>query len=280
MFMRRSLGCGYRLDCVRVIKCFLRSRMSVAAQPSESELDTVAANLNVVLSRLRAVIEQARDTPRWRGRMPVLVAVSKTKHHDLVKRCYDAGQRKFGENYVQELEEKAETLKDDCPEIEWHFIGQMQSNKIAKLARIPNLRCVETLSSEKHCAMLNKEMAKQNRHMDVYVQANTSNEPQKGGATPDVAVDTARYIRNECSSLRLAGFMTIGSFEQSSSQLPNTDFDVLFDVRKKFCELTNLPEGEFDLSMGMSHDFETAILQGSTSVRVGSTIFGPRLKPH
>uniref|UniRef100_A0A9J2PDJ3 Pyridoxal phosphate homeostasis protein n=2 Tax=Ascaris TaxID=6251 RepID=A0A9J2PDJ3_ASCLU len=276
MLLKRSFNAG---DYMWLIKCFLRSRMSVANKPSENELDTVATNLRVVLNRLKEVSEKAQGTSRWCGRIPMLVAVSKTKHPDLVKRCYDEGQRKFGENYVQELQEKAAALANDCPHIEWHFIGQIQSNKIAKLAAIQNLHCVETLSSEKHCTMLDKEMAKRGRRINVYVQTNTSNEPQKGGATPESALNVAQFIREQCPSLRFAGFMTIGSFEQSSSQQPNADFDVLFDVRKKFCERTGVSEGDYDLSMGMSHDFETAVLQGSTSVRVGTTIFGSRLHP-
>ncbi|VDK57381.1 unnamed protein product [Anisakis simplex] len=299
MLTRRCIEPGY--NCSRIMKQFLRVRMSTAGQPepTAAELDTVASNLRVVLDRLDVIAEKAQSTDKWRNRKPVLVAVSKLKHPQLIRRCYDEGHRKFGENYIQELAEKAVILKDECPEIEWHFIGQIQSNKvrdqslsdfylitlkmpiefeIAKLASVPNLHYVETLSSEKHCALLNKEMSRHGRCLNVYVQANTSDEPQKGGATPDAAVELAKFVQSECSSLKLAGFMTIGSYEHSSSELPNTDFDVLFDIRKRFCERTGSSEGDFDLSMGMSHDFETAVLQGSTSVRVGSTIFGPRLK--
>ncbi|CAG9532538.1 unnamed protein product [Cercopithifilaria johnstoni] len=233
-------------------------------------------NLQLVLRRIESASKKAEQSPYWRGQKPSLIAVSKTKSSSLIQCCYDAGQMKFAENYIQELVDKAEVLKSKCPNIQWHFIGTIQSNKIARLAEIDNLSCVETICSKKHSSILDKEIAKHNRTLKVLVQVNTSKEKQKGGTTSEMAVELAEFIRVNCPSLKFGGFMTIGSFAHSVSEIPNKDFMELFKVRKTFCELTNESEGSFELSMGMSDDFEAAIMLGSTSVRVGSAIFGPR----
>ncbi|VDN90885.1 unnamed protein product [Brugia pahangi] len=234
-------------------------------------------NLQLIRRRIENVSKKAEQSPYWRGQKPSLVAVSKTKSSSLIQCCYDAGQMKFGENYIQELVDKAEALKSKCPNIRWHFIGTVQSNKIAKLAEIDTLSCVETICNKKHASMLEKEVAKHNRKLKVLVQVNTSKEKQKGGTTPEMAIELAEFIRIHCPSLKFGGFMTIGSFAHSVAETPNRDFIQLFEVRKRFCELTQENERDFALSMGMSDDFEAAIMLGSTSVRVGSAIFGHRL---
>ncbi|EFO27752.1 YggS family pyridoxal phosphate enzyme [Loa loa] len=234
-------------------------------------------NLQLVLRRIENASKKAEQSPYWRGQKPSLIAVSKTKSSSLIQCCYDAGQMKFGENYIQELADKAKTLKSKCPNIQWHFIGTIQSNKIAKLAEINNLSCVETICNKKHSSILEKEIAKHNRTLKVLVQVNTSKEKQKGGTTPEMAVELAEFIRVHCPSLKFSGFMTIGSFARNMSETPNRDFIELFKVRKTFCELTEENEENFELSMGMSNDFEAAIMLGSTSVRIGNAIFGHRL---
>ncbi|GMR47661.1 hypothetical protein PMAYCL1PPCAC_17856, partial [Pristionchus mayeri] len=207
-----------------------------------------------------------------------LVAVSKYHPAESVRECYEHGQRNFGENYVQELEDKANQLKDSCPEIQWHYIGQVQSNKIPKICAISNLFCVETVESEKHCDAFEKDLAKSNSSTTLKV--NTSREEQKGGASPEEAVELGVYVKKECPHLEMNGFMTIGSIE-NSDKVPNPDFDVLADVRRNYAEKVGVPESSLELSMGMSSDMDTAIKQGSTSVRVGTAIFGMRelIKP-
>ncbi|VDK82064.1 unnamed protein product [Litomosoides sigmodontis] len=243
----------------------------------EFDSSLLVNNLQLIQQRIENASKKAEQSPYWRGQKPSLVAVSKTKSSSLIQCCYNAGQMKFGENYIQELVDKAEALKSKCPNIQWHFIGRIQSNKIARLAEIDNLSCVETICSKKHSSMLEKEVAKHNRTLKVLVQVNTSKEEQKGGSTPEVAVELAEFIRTNCPSLKFGGFMTIGSLAHSASEIPNRDFIELFEVRKTFCGLTKEKEEDFELSMGMSHDFEAAIMLGSTSVRVGSAVFGPRL---
>ncbi|PIO65816.1 pyridoxal phosphate enzyme, YggS family, partial [Teladorsagia circumcincta] len=182
-----------------------------------------------------------------------------------------------------ELEEKSHALQQQCPEIKWHYIGKIQSNKIGKICSSPSLYCVETIESAKHCDLFNREMEKRQSVLNVLVQVNTSAEDRKGGLSIEDAPDLACYIADRCSSLRFAGFMTIGSFDHSYAEndfshvVPNPDFDRLYQVRETWAKRVSRSPEEVELSMGMSDDFETAIAQGSTSVRVGSKIFGPRL---
>ncbi|CAI2325362.1 unnamed protein product [Caenorhabditis sp. 36 PRJEB53466] len=190
-----------------------------------------------------------------------------TKPAELIEACYARGQRHFGENYVQELEEKSASLAEKCPEIRWHFIGQVQSNKIAKICNSPGLWCVETVETEKHAQLFNKEWSKRGSSLlQVFVQVNTSNEENKGGIAVDEAPKLAEFIREKCENLKFAGFMTIGSFGHSHTTGPNPDFDRLFQAREQWAELAGEPSESVELSMGMSDDFVQAIQQGSTSM--------------
>ncbi|CAD6192931.1 unnamed protein product [Caenorhabditis auriculariae] len=236
--------------------------------------EVVQRSLISILETIRESVVRSTKTNRC-----LLVAVSKTKPADLIAVCYSQGQRHFGENYVQELEEKAKYLSESCPELLWHYIGQVQSNKIAKIASVPNLYCVETLESEKHAAMFDKEWAKKSSptKLRVLVQVNTSGEENKGGIAPSDAPKLAEYVMKNCSNLQFNGFMTIGSFEHSHEEGENPDFKMLFKVREQWSSEQGRAEDSVDLSMGMSDDFEQAIIQGSTSVRVGSKLFGTRV---
>jgi len=112
--------------------------------------------------------------------------------------------------------------------------------------------------------------------LQVLVQVNTSGEDQKSGEDVEGAVELCKHIRGNCSNLKLAGLMTIGSFDHDLAEGPNPDFQRLKVARGKVCQVLQMPENELELSMGMSNDFEHAIEVGSTNVRVGSTIFGAR----
>eukprot|EP00435_Cladocopium_sp_Y103_P029168 s286_g7.t1 len=197
-----------------------------------------------------------------------LIAVSKFIPADVIRTAHDAGQVDFGENYVQELLDKAAELPNS---IRWHFIGRLQSNKVKKLLELPNLVSIETVDS----ANLAKRIATvaadtRTEPLDLSIQVDTSNEETKGGVKPDDATDLAESIVNLGSSVRLAGLMTIGA----PGDL--TAFDRLKDVRTKLAEHLQVPEESLQLSMGMSGDFIEAIKRGATSVRVGSSIFGAR----
>ncbi|KAI5886092.1 uncharacterized protein SCHCODRAFT_02673136 [Schizophyllum commune H4-8] len=237
---------------------------------------------------------------------PTLVAVSKYKPASDVLACFEhAGQRDFGENYVQELVDKAKQLP---AEIRWHFIGTLQSNKSKTLVAIPNLHTIQTLTSTKAANLLNKALSEAGdaqRRLNVLIQVNTSGEENKSGLPPLTSTDAtltqtdaadthelvklAVHVLEHCPFLRLQGLMTIGSIEQSINAKEgeeNHDFKTLLATRDalqahlgaRFADKTAAygEEGRLLVSMGMSADFEAALRAGSDIVRVGTGIFGGR----
>jgi len=236
--------------------------------------------LKHILSRLEAASQRKHvSLPAIK---PRLVAVSKTKPKELIFAAYDVGQRHFGENYVQELVEKSHDaeLLERCKEIKWHFIGNLQSNKVNKIVSVPGIYVVETVDSDKLATLLDKAWGKQNQKsqdkLNIMIQINTSGEEAKNGAPPSEAVSLAKHVVENCSNLKLLGLMTIGRFDHDISEGPNPDFQVLIKCREDVAKALNINISELELSMGMSNDFEHAIEVGSTSVRVGSSIFGAR----
>ncbi|KAG7451385.1 uncharacterized protein BT62DRAFT_927086 [Guyanagaster necrorhizus] len=226
----------------------------------------------------------------------VLVAVSKYKPASDIQACLEDGQLDFGENYVQELVEKAKELP---LEIRWHFIGALQSNKAKTLAAIPNLYTVQTLTSEKAASALNKALPlDRTAPLNVLIQVNTSGEEAKSGLAPlsknnpsGDLTQLAKFIVNQCPRLRLQGLMTIGALEQSlNSGDDNADFERLKETRNILQSFLLMEfqdtwkgkwgaetgDGRLLLSMGMSNDFEAAIKAGGDIVRVGTGIFGSR----
>ena len=201
-----------------------------------------------------------------------LVAVSKTKPVADLKQAYDAGQRHFGENYVNEVIEKAPHLPDD---ICWHFIGHLQSNKCKKLLEVPNLWAIETVDSLKLANLLNANSAHRSEPLRIYLQVNTSGEDNKNGIEPKDTVAVAKHVTSENKNLLLQGLMTIGALGASdNNEQYNPDFERLVMCRKTLEAELGLQN--LELSMGMSADYEVAVKMGSDNVRVGSAIFGER----
>ncbi|WWC64752.1 YggS family pyridoxal phosphate enzyme [Kwoniella dejecticola CBS 10117] len=247
-----------------------------------------ADELKENIQSVQAEIDQATHAS---GSKPRLVAISKIKPASDIKALYDAGYRHFGENYIQEMVDKAEVLPAD---IKWHFVGALQSNKSKLAASVPNLHVIETLSSIKVADLLQKSLASsRTSKLNVYIQINTSAEDVKSGLPPltssstdGEAVDLAVHVIRNCPDLNLLGLMTIGSFESShDSSKPNPDFTTLKETRKELARILvekaieGAPsENDLELSMGMSADFAQAVKEGSSSVRVGTRIFGERPK--
>ena len=209
------------------------------------------------------------------GRLPSsvkLVAVSKTKPNEDLMTLYNAGQRDFGENYFQELLDKAEALPKD---INWHFIGHLQSAKANRLVReVPSLTVIETVDTLKLAKKLNTACELANRpKLNIYLQVDTSGEDTKSGIPIPETSALALSIRDECPLLHIAGLMTIGAPGDMSC------FDRLVETRVDVATALGTSIDELGLSMGMSGDYEEAIARGATSVRVGSTIFGARNYP-
>jgi PLP dependent protein len=207
-------------------------------------------------------------------------------------------QLHFGENYVQELQQKASLLPRS---IRWHFIGGLQSNKCKALAEIENLWCVSSVDSTKKAEQLEKgrkalverlglsgrsdgEVEGHDRwdemRLRVHVQVNTSGEEAKSGAEPGKeTVELCRFVVDKCPHLQLVGLMTIGAIARSVEMAEgkeNEDFVALKDARDTVAQELGWKKEDLELSMGMSADFEGAIAMGSNEVRIGSTIFGDR----
>ncbi|KZL83970.1 family pyridoxal phosphate enzyme [Colletotrichum incanum] len=252
------------------------------AQP-EMKIDPARAK--ALISQLQSV--QERIAAVAAGRNVRLVAVSKLKPANDILALHQATppQVHFGENYAQELGQKADMLPRS---IQWHFIGGLQSTHAKKLAKIPNLFCVSSVDTLKKAQLLNASRAElisssspENsvEPLGVHVQVNTSGEDSKSGAAPGPeTVALCRAVEDECPALKLLGLMTIGAIARSKATTPdneNEDFLCLREQRDLVVKELGL-ERELELSMGMSEDFEGAVKLGSGEVRVGSTIFGER----
>lgn len=214
-----------------------------------------------------------------------LVAVSKLKPANDILALHQApaSHAHFGENYAQELSQKAELLPRS---IQWHFIGGLQSGHCKSLAKIPNLFCVSSVDTSKKAQLLNSTRATLRsadaavQPISIHVQVNTSGEDAKSGCAPGAeTVALCREIVANCPNLKLIGLMTIGAIARSKATTPenkNEDFVTLKEQRDLVASELGLAPEDLELSMGMSEDFEGAITEGSGEVRVGSTIFGQR----
>jgi hypothetical protein len=214
------------------------------------------------LSALRARIDAAAG-----GRPVELLAVSKQQPASAVRALAGAGQRAFGENYVQEARAKQAQLSG--LDLEWHFIGPLQSNKCADVAL--HFDWLQSLDREKLIVPLSRRRPPERRPLNVLVQVNIDDEASKSGCRPDEALELAARVAN-APGLMLRGLMSIPQ--------PHPDWAVrrqaFVRLRALFDQLrTSFPQAD-TLSMGMSDDFELAIAEGATMVRVGSALFGPR----
>lgn len=243
------------------------SAENLSLQYTQDRALELIANAGEIAAQVNEVSKRVDN-----GKSAKLVCVSKLKPASDIQALYDAGYRHFGENYVQELIEKSKVLPKD---IKWHFIGGLQTNKCKDLAKnIDNLYAVETIDSIKKLNKLNDQRSQTEFPViNIYIQVNTSGEELKSGCPPGEVVELATFIKEKCPKLNLEGLMTIGSIANSKSDAENEDFKTLV---KCASEVESLLGGTLQLSMGMSSDFEEAIRQGSTSVRVGSNIFGSR----
>ncbi|TSE07615.1 YggS family pyridoxal phosphate-dependent enzyme [Mesorhizobium intechi] len=210
---------------------------------------------------VKAKIAAAEQEGRREAGAVTLVAVSKTFDAADIRPVIEAGQRVFGENRVQEAQGKWPGLKQAFPDIELHLIGPLQSNKAKEAVALFDV--IETVDREKIVAELAKEIARQGRAPQLYVQVNTGSEPQKAGIEPRDAVAFVARCR-DVHGLAIEGLMCIPPADEN----PGPHFALLEKLARE--------AGVAKLSMGMSGDYETAIAFGATSVRVGSAIFGSR----
>src|SRR5580658_7796539 len=221
------------------------------------------------LTRVRARIESA-GRPPGQGPGVKLVAVSKRHPPAAIREAYAAGQRAFGENYVQELAAKADALAD-LPDIEWHFVGHLQTNKAKAAAKVAHV--VHTIDSAALARELGRRAAARpgssRPALPVLIEVNVGGEAQKAGASPS-EIDEVMAAIGAQPSLSLRGLMTLPP--NGDLQGARKIFETLALLRNLHGGATVLPE----LSMGMSGDLEVAVACGATMVRVGTAIFGPR----
>jgi pyridoxal phosphate enzyme (YggS family) len=205
-----------------------------------------------------------------------LIAVSKTKTAADIQEAYDAGQRLFGENTVQEMVDKYEQLPKD---IQWHQIGHLQSNKVKYIA--PFISMIQSVDSLKLLQEINKQAEKNNRVIDCLLQIYIADEETKFGLGFDEAIELLRSDEiATLKNIRIRGLMGIATNTDKEKQLKDEfhELKTFFDgIKQSFFR----KEDSFNvISMGMSSDYEIAIEQGSTMIRVGSTIFGGRVIKH
>jgi hypothetical protein len=222
----------------------------------------VAEQLQQVRERIAAACARAgRDA----GEV-VLVAVTKTHPAEIVREALAAGQLDFGENYVQELVAKHDAVGEGP---RWHYIGHLQRNKVKHVA--PWVHLIHTVDALPLAEEIDKRAAAYERHIGVLVQVNVAGEEQKSGCAPDVVAGLLRAA-SALPHLELRGLMTMPPFWPAEQVRPF--FRALRELRERLRGETGLPLPE--LSMGMSADFEVAVEEGATMVRVGTAIFGAR----
>jgi pyridoxal phosphate enzyme (YggS family) len=224
--------------------------------------------MSALAERLTTVREQMQEAVRAAGRQPddvTLVAVSKFHPVDKLVEAHGLGVRDFGENIVQELVEKASAMAERGLDVRWHFIGRLQRNKVNLLLRHPIHRMHTIDRSELADAVAQRAPES---GLDVLLQVNIGREPQKGGVLPEATEALAHHVLT-LGRLRLRGLMAIPP--------DNLDPKPFFDeMRALSAKVRAFAPGATELSLGMTHDFPAAIAAGSTLVRVGTAIFGPR----
>jgi pyridoxal phosphate enzyme (YggS family) len=213
------------------------------------------------LAEIRAEIADAAQAAHRKARDVQLIAVSKTFAVEDIRPALQAGQRVFGENRVQEAGAKWPELRSEFEGIELHLIGPLQSNKTKEAVALFDV--IHTVDREKIARSLAFEIAAQNKAMQLYVQVNTGEEPQKAGINPQQCTEFVAFCQNDLK-LPIVGLMCIPPVEEEAA----LHFNMLVNLAKRV--------GLRGLSMGMSGDYSKAVRYGATAVRVGSAVFGSR----
>ena len=226
------------------------------------------------IARVREQIAQAAQRARRNPQEITLMAVAKTVSADRIREAYDAGIRVFGENRAQEFASKADALRN-LAEAEWHLIGHLQSNKSAKATEL--FGHVDSLDSIRLAEKLNSAASQFGKKLFILIEINIGSEQAKSGVAPgSTELESLLGIAPELSSLEFRGLMTVPPYNDD----PEQSRPYFRRMRALFEQIRsrNLQAIRMDvLSMGMSHDFEVAIEEGSTCVRIGTAIFGERV---
>ncbi|TVR14293.1 MAG: YggS family pyridoxal phosphate-dependent enzyme [Balneolaceae bacterium] len=228
--------------------------------------DHLLENLDAIKNRIRSACDRS-------GRNPeeiTLVAVSKTKPDEDVVQLLKAGQVHFGENRAKALEDRMSSINDEA--VHWHFIGNLQTNKIKYMAHRVNW--IQSIHKKKALKEVEKRAGEENRVIDVLIQVNISSEDQKSGCDPKELESILKYAQN-LKHTRVQGLMGMATFTDDLEQV-RPEFKLLRSLRDEYLHLNGGAVDLKHLSMGMTNDLEVAIEEGATMVRVGTAIFGER----
>lgn len=218
-------------------------------------------NIGDNILKVRATIPQGVE----------LVAVSKFHPNEAIMEAYGVGQRVFGESRATELVAKAKSLPED---IQWHFIGHLQTNKVRMI--MPHVSLIQSVDSERLLRLIDAEAQRINRTIDVLLQVYVAEEDTKFGFSPEELVNLVESgILNELSNVRVVGVMGMATNTDDEVRIA-ADFSAIYQTYQKAHLLMQNNEAFSQISMGMSDDYVMAIDKGSTMVRIGSTIFGNR----
>lgn len=218
-----------------------------------------------IAEKLAELKSQIADAASKIGGNPCLVAVTKIADVEMIRQAYDVGHRDFGENYVQRILPKIDSLPDD---IRWHFIGGIQKNKINKM--LGRFVLVHTIDSQHIAQAFDVRVEREDYIQDVLLEVNAAGEIEKHGVSPEQCGELAHFIAENCPHLHLTGLMTVAPFTDDTNE-----------IAKCFATARNLKDQlEHDglklshLSMGMTSDWEIALEYGATILRIGTAIFG------
>jgi pyridoxal phosphate enzyme (YggS family) len=228
---------------------------------------SITANIQSVQRRIHdACVRCGRDPETV-----TLVLATKTVESERLREAYDAGITCFGENRVQEALKKYDDLLD--LDIEWHFIGHLQTNKVRDVLKVAT--CIQSVDRISLVDELEAECERRGEGIDVLVEVNASGEESKHGCSVDDVDELLEYIQEQ-QWLNVRGFMTIGAMSDDAGVV-RSSFARLRAIRDRAIAQGLVPHDAVHLSMGMSGDLELAIEEGSTMVRVGSSVFGDRI---
>ncbi len=226
-----------------------------------------------IVENLTAIQQKINETAEQAGRNPddiTLVAISKTKPTADILKAIEGGQLHFGENRMQELESKMQEI--DIPDVVWHFVGNLQTNKIRLIA--DRVNWIHSVEKAKYLKEIEKRAGNANRVVSALIQVNISGEKQKGGCKPDDVANILKAAQNY-KNVQVRGLMGMATFTDNPEDV-RPEFKLLkelFDAHQQYNGgSVNLKH----LSMGMTNDMEVAIQEGATMVRIGSAIFGER----
>lgn len=226
-------------------------------QSIESRVQAVQANIDLACSGINQSAQSVR-----------VIAVSKLQSTKIIQEAYDSGVRDFGENYAQELHQKV----GSCPaDIVWHFIGPIQTNKLKLIAEAADW--VHSIDRMKVASKLDNACKRLNKNMSVLIQVNIDNEPTKSGVKTEDVLTFAKEINSHCSNLELRGLMFMPDINASNKDKLKT----YTNIQSLQSSLKEILPNCTELSLGTSGDYEEAIVAGSSMVRIGETLLGPRL---